>query len=287
MRLFKKQWQRFIGRYPGLAARLLGEYPLVEIADRPALLMQAVSANGHIPPVVYQTWDTRLLGKTHAEALEQFRAQNPDFAFVLITKAERDAFMEAEFAGHPILDIYRKGQFGPLKVDIWRYCFIYKRGGLYFDINKCLRQPIRQQLPADATAWLSYETTLGELFPPLHAIPWMQHPNNLLANWAFGFAAGHPVLSKTIELICAYYPMFAGKQFPQPKNAIVKFTGPVMLTLAWHEYLKTINDPTVLNKVYQADIDFNLQAVTNMPRSWVRYAQVPAYTRAKNAVIIA
>ncbi len=49
MRLFKKQWQRFIGRYPGLAARLLGEYPLVEISNRPALLPQVASFNSAIP----------------------------------------------------------------------------------------------------------------------------------------------------------------------------------------------------------------------------------------------
>lgn len=284
MRVFKKKWQRFIGRYPALAARLLGEYPLVEIADQPAT---APSGTQAIPPVVYQTWDTRLLGKTHAAALQVFRDQNPDLSFVLITKEERDAFMEKEFAGHPILQIYRRGQFGPLKVDIWRYCFIYKNGGIYFDINKCLKQPIRQQLPLDATAWISYETTLGELFPPQQAISWMQHPNNLLANWAFGFAAGHPMLAKTIELICAYYPMFAGQAFAQPKNAIVKFTGPVMLTLAWHEYLKGIKDPAERLNLSQADIDFNWQANTNMPRSWVRYAQVPAYTRAKNRSIVA
>jgi mannosyltransferase OCH1-like enzyme len=286
MRIFRKQWQRFIGRYPELAARLLGEYPLVKIAEHNALQSKSAVPDGAIPQVVYQTWDTRFLGKTHAAALERFRAQNPEFAFVLITKAERDAFMEAEYAEHPILEIYRRGQFGPLKVDIWRYCFIYKRGGIYFDINKCLKQPIRKQLPPDATAWLSYETTLGELFPPLHAIQWMQHPNNLLANWAFGFSAGHPMLAKTIDLICAYYPMFEGKVFAQPKNAIVKFTGPVMLTLAWHEHLQSINDPTALNDVCQADIDFNWQADTNMPRSWVRYAQIPAYTREKNRLIV-
>lgn len=285
MRAIKKQWQRFIGRYPGFAARLLGEYPLVEVEDRPALLKPV--RDGAIPSVVYQTWDTRLLGKTHAAALERFRAQNPEFAFALITKDERDAFMEREFAGHPILEIYRKGQFGPLKVDIWRYCFIYKNGGIYFDINKCLKQPIRQLLADDAAAWLSYETTLGELFPPLHAVLWMQHPNNLLANWAFGFAADHPILAKTLELICAYYPMFADKKFPQPKNAIVKFTGPVMLTLAWHEYLKTVENASAIDTVCQADIDFHWQADTNMPRSWVRYAQVPAYTRAKNKIIVA
>ena len=115
----------------------------------------------------------------------------------------------------------------------------------------------------------------------------MQHPNNLLANWAFGFAAGHPMLAKTIDLICAYYPMFAGQAFAQPKNAIVKFTGPVMLTLAWHEYLREIDDPVMLESVCQAHIDFHWQADTNMPRSWVRYAQVPAYTRAKNRSIVA
>lgn len=284
MRAFKKQWQRFIGRYPALAARLLGEYPLVAIPDRPATAHKGAPA---IPPVVYQTWDTRLLGKTHAAALRAFRDLNPDLDFVLVTKEERDAFMENEFSGHPILDVYRKGQFGPLKVDIWRYCFIYKNGGIYFDINKCLKQPIRQQLPSEATAWISYETTLGELFPPQQAISWMQHPNNLLANWAFGFAAGHPMLAKTIDLICAYYSMFAGQAFAQPKNAIVKFTGPVMLTLAWHEYLRELDDPVMLESICQADIDFHWQADTNMPRSWVRYAQVPAYTRAKKRCIVA
>lgn len=283
MRIFSKQWNRFIGRYPHVAARMLGELPLVSVPDRAAITEAPSMA---IPAVVYQTWETRQLGKTHVREIETFRALNPEFDFVLLDGDQIDKFMETEFQGHPILNIYRNGKFGPLKTDIWRYCFIYKRGGFYFDINKGLKEPILKQLPKDTTGWICYETTLSGLYPPLHAMPWMQHPNNLLTNWGFAFTAGHPMLKKAIDLICDYYPLFAGKEFAQPKNAIIKLTGPGILTQAWHRYLNDIRTESDLATFCQGDIDFHRQAIMNMPRSWVRYAQLPAYARARNKIVV-
>lgn len=283
MKIFSKQWNRFIGRCPNFAGRILGEIPLVSVPDRGAVIAPPSMV---IQPVIYQTWETRQLGKTHAREIEKFRAQNPEFDFVLLEGCQIDEFMEKEFEGHPILNVYKNGKFGPFRTDIWRYCFIYKRGGFYFDINKGLKEPILSQLPTDATAWICYETTLSGLYPPLRAAPLMQYPNNLLTNWGFAFAAGHPMLKRAIDLICAYYPLFAGKEFAQPKNAIIKLTGPGILTLAWHQYLEDIDAELDLATFCQGGIDFHRQAIMNMPRAWVRYAQLPAYANAKNSIIV-
>ena len=53
--------------------RTFTEYPLEKIDDR---IVNQKSDN-KIPNKVYQTWETRFLGKTHAKSLEKFRNLNP------------------------------------------------------------------------------------------------------------------------------------------------------------------------------------------------------------------
>ncbi|MBS0543622.1 MAG: hypothetical protein JSR40_07780, partial [Proteobacteria bacterium] len=58
---------------------LTNELPLQLVADREKL--QAVEQS--IPTTVYQTWEDRYFGKTHARELEKFRDINPELSFVI------------------------------------------------------------------------------------------------------------------------------------------------------------------------------------------------------------
>ena len=115
-------------------ARKFTEFPLVEIKDR---ITHHKSTNT-IPQNVYQTWETRSLGKTHAKSIQEFRENNPTFSFYLYEKEKRDSYMESSWGGEDISKIYFKSIFGPMKADIFRYCVLYDLGGYYFDIAKGL-----------------------------------------------------------------------------------------------------------------------------------------------------
>ena len=60
-------------------ARKFTEFPLVEIKDK---IINHKSIN-KIPQNVYQTWETRSLGKTHAKSIQEFREKNPTFSFTM------------------------------------------------------------------------------------------------------------------------------------------------------------------------------------------------------------
>ena len=65
--------------------------------------------------------------------------------------------MQKEFGRHPIYEVFQNAQFGPMKSDIWRYCILYRRGGVYCDIGKSMPVPIRREVTAHATAGIAGE----------------------------------------------------------------------------------------------------------------------------------
>ena len=131
--------------------RTFTEYPLEKIDDR--IVNQ--NSDNKIPNKVYQTWETRFLGKTHAQSLKKFRNLNPNLSFYLFDKEKRDAYMKSSWQGEMISEIYFNSIFGPMKSDIFRYCLLYDLGGYYFDI--CLlytspspRDRTRSRMPSSA-----------------------------------------------------------------------------------------------------------------------------------------
>lgn len=279
----RKLKERMIARQPGLSARLIGEYPLVKVSGCPATEPKLTSG---IPAVLYQTWETDLVGKTHYKLLEAFRARNRDIDFVFMDGAQIDAYMQKFYGDHPIYQIYSRGKFGPLKTDIWRYCILLERGGYYMDINKEITRPIREFVKPETKAFFAYETTLSLMVAPNAIAHRLENAHNLVDNWGFGFAPGHPILKKTIDNICKYYPQFAGRVFSQPKHAIIKLTGPAMLTQSLYDALLENTTSEFDAGLTQAGVDFFGSGNSNMARSWVRYAQIPAYAQARNQIIV-
>ena len=120
--------------------RKLTEFPLVKIEDRIVIN----SKDRLIPNNVYQTWETRYLGKTHAKSLIDFRNTNPSMSFYLYDKDKRDNYLKKNWSGHPIYSVYSNSLFGPMKADIFRYCILYDLGGYYFDLAKSCILPLNQ-----------------------------------------------------------------------------------------------------------------------------------------------
>jgi len=269
---------KLVSRYPGLCAKLSGEF-LVAINSRSQKSTTPISK---IPPIVYQTWETKHLGKTHAKEVERFRNLNPEFSFVIFDRAERDDYMKSAWEKHPIFEIYQKSLFGPMKVDIFRYCILFEKGGFYFDINKGITEPIKNFVKPTSEALISYEHDIVHLPIARDIFPLLQHPHNVILNWGLGFVADHPFTKRVIENICLNYSTFQNQVFKRPSQGIVKFTGPVMLTHSIHQVLQ--EHPLI--KFEQAGINFDGKGITNMKGSWVRYMVSPAYTGVRSCKIL-
>ena len=266
------RWRRF-------KAQLRGEFPLRPLADQAASQPYDQAA---IPPVVYQTWETKSFGKTHHRELLRFRALNPQLAFVLYDTTEMNAYMATHWGEHPIHAIFQNCRHPPMAVDIFRYCILFERGGFYFDINKGIDAPIVSFLQAGAEGLVTFEHIDEVITPPLALYDQLDFPDNLVAQWGIGFRAGHPFLGRLIDNICAYYPRFRGRAFPTPKMGIIALTGPGMFTKTLREHVAEHGRGDIL----QAGMNFGGHAIWKMKGSYVRYFTLPTYADVRDDVIV-
>jgi mannosyltransferase OCH1-like enzyme len=268
--------------HSNLAARFIGELPAVQVEyfSEASIAHDEASA---IPRVVYQTWENNLLGKTHAKLWTHFRSLNPEFSFRLFTTSDCDKWMEDNFGQHPIVTIYRNAKFGPMKADIWRYCVLYKQGGVYCDISKMISCPLNRFVGKSSVAVISYElNAIPTSMRSACVAPRISYPSNLILNWCLASSRGHPFLGRCIENIVKAYPKFKNQRFEFAKDAVLRFTGPEMMTLSIHQSL--LDDPEI--GFEQAGIDFGGYGISEIPRSWTRYLTSASYRDVRNSVIV-
>lgn len=70
------------------------------------------------------------------KCVKQLKADNPEFKHHLYDDNECRKFIEKNFDSN-ILNAYDKLIPGAYKADFWRYCILYKKGGIYMDIKLC------------------------------------------------------------------------------------------------------------------------------------------------------
>ncbi|MFA9290442.1 MAG: glycosyltransferase family 32 protein [Solirubrobacteraceae bacterium] len=87
-----------------------------------------------IPKIIYQTFKTSklpLLTKWHIMRLKQ---KNPNYTHEFYDDARIEKFIKEEFEPE-IYNLYKKINIGATKADFFRYAILYKKGGIYLDID--------------------------------------------------------------------------------------------------------------------------------------------------------
>jgi mannosyltransferase OCH1-like enzyme len=255
------------------------EKPFQMLNDKQA---SEIFKNNKIPPIVYQTWESNLFGKTHFKELNRFRSLNPDLSFCLYTKSMRQSYMEEFWGNHKIFDIYNRSIFGPMKTDIFRYCLLFDKGGFYFDINKMCETKISNMLEVNDELFLSHELNTHCFLPEFEIVK-----NNILycnyfIQWGMGFMPNHPILKQIIDNICIYSCLFENNIYPNPKQAILQLTGPGMFTKSIYETLNKTKD----FEIKTHGIDFEGYGNYMIKGSWVRHHKNPSYSNSKNSKIL-
>ena len=87
-----------------------------------------------IPMNIYVTWKTKNLPKFMEKNLEDLKIKNPEFNIILYDNNDCTEFIKNNFNKN-VLDAYMKLKPGAYKADLWRYCILYKNGGIYIDIK--------------------------------------------------------------------------------------------------------------------------------------------------------
>jgi predicted GH43/DUF377 family glycosyl hydrolase len=87
-----------------------------------------------IPLNLFQTWNTLELPPKMKQTVELLKLQNPEFTHYLYDDEMCRDFIEKNF-DKDILYSFDKLKPGAYKSDLWRYCILYKYGGIYLDIK--------------------------------------------------------------------------------------------------------------------------------------------------------
>ena len=87
-----------------------------------------------IPTNIFQTWHSKFLSPLMAKSIFIIKKLNPRFNYFLFDDNDCRKFIKTYFR-HDVLDAYDKLIPGAYKADLWRYCVLFIKGGIYLDIK--------------------------------------------------------------------------------------------------------------------------------------------------------
>jgi mannosyltransferase OCH1-like enzyme len=85
-----------------------------------------------IPQNIFQTWHTKSLPPLMFSAIKRIKKHNPNFSYKLFDDIECREFIKNNFKSD-VLYAYDSLIPGAYKADLWRYCVLFKYGGIYLD----------------------------------------------------------------------------------------------------------------------------------------------------------
>ncbi|AZB10987.1 glycosyl transferase [Chryseobacterium sp. G0162] len=159
-----------------------------------------------IPKQIFQTFKTKklpLLTKFH---IWNMKRKNPEYQYFFYDDHDIVKFLSEEFPPQYI-DCYNRLTIGAAKADFFRYAILYKKGGVYLDVDSTITKPFRRLIKDEDEAVLSRE----------------RH-ENLYVQWALIFRKDHPFLKKTLELM-----LYNIENHCYPNN-VHATTGPTVFT---------------------------------------------------------
>jgi mannosyltransferase OCH1-like enzyme len=180
-----------------------------------------------IPKTIYQTYRSSRLPLLTQWHVRNMRRTNPEYDYQFYDDDRVDEFIRNEYGGD-ILALYRRINIGAAKADLFRYAVLFKRGGIYLDIDSLLVDRLDSFLAPDDRAVISLESN-------------REH----YAQWALIYEPAHPFLGRTLEKVLGNLRV---NRFPYNVHGM---TGPGAYTLAIKECLSEV--PVVAHRELGVD----------------------------------
>jgi mannosyltransferase OCH1-like enzyme len=160
---------------------------------------------------------------------------NPEFDYYLYSEDECELFIKNNFD----LNTYNafmsiNSVYGAMKADFFRYCILYKKGGIYLDIKSRINYPLDTLIEDEDDCLLDILKSDLE--------PWRKN-NPTYEQWLLIFSPNHPYLLEVINtmvnnIINKYEPFIENIPILNSKQKILHITGPDMFSKCIHNYLK-------------------------------------------------
>jgi len=87
-----------------------------------------------IPKKIFQTWETKTFNEEFQKIINTWKECNPEYEYFLYDNIDCEEFIKNNFNNN-VYDAYCRIIPGAYKADLWRYCILYKYGGVYIDID--------------------------------------------------------------------------------------------------------------------------------------------------------
>jgi mannosyltransferase OCH1-like enzyme len=182
-----------------------------------------------IPKNIFQTHKSMIYVNSKPKlsiAMSSWLKFSNEFNHYFYNNGMCDKFMKENF-DETIYGAYSMLPMGVMKADLWRYCVIYKNGGIYADVDAVCNVDPNIFI---GTAELIVSPEIG---------------NPYFCQWTFAAPAGSPILKSIIDLSVH---RILNTQI-KGEHIIHYITGPELFTDGIEMYLKQNNLPTFDNKI--------------------------------------
>ena len=179
----------------------------------------------NVPLKIFLTWETRNIPINMYNNILLLHKMNPEFDIYLYDENDRLEFITKNFNNN-ILSAYYSLIPGAYKADLWRYCIIYKYGGVYIDIKYHTYIPLLDFINESEFTFTHVASGLCK----------DSYDGNEIQNTFYISSPNNKIFIDTIEEI---YIKSKNKDYGQNK---IDITGPCVLTRN-------------INKIYGKDFD--------------------------------
>lgn len=134
-----------------------------------------------MPLAIYQSWQSHIVPKGMKQNILNTVANNPEFDYYLYSDADSRAFIKMYYDDDVVaaFDSLRPGAY---KSDLWRYCILYKLGGVYFDIKMVPLVPLYNLVEDNKYVFVKDFTVPGKKILNMRDCVWnglmISPPNN-------------------------------------------------------------------------------------------------------------
>ena len=106
---------------------------LIEIPFHIAPTANAEDVAG-VPLILYHSWHSNKVPAKMAENIYSTLKENPEFDYYLYSDEKSLEYIKGNF-DETVVNAFETLKPGAYKSDLWRYCILYKTGGVYIDIK--------------------------------------------------------------------------------------------------------------------------------------------------------
>jgi len=163
------------------------------------------------------------------------RELNGDFEIMDFSDDEAAAFIEREYAGTELAEVYAAAPRPVMKADMFRLAVVAKNGGFYLDKDVLAKKNFAP-LAEDSTAVFPLEWWKSDdAFAERHfARPRDDFEHFQVGNYAFGAEAGHALVVDALDEAVRRAKALEGKDEVTDLD-ILRSTGPYMLSEVYHQ----------------------------------------------------